>query len=110
MKLLTTSLCAFLIAGCAVLGGPDYYRNHSTAELCRQLLTLPSYNVNHPARQAELTRRGESCGSHADVAAAQRAADQQYQQTIQALQPPPPARPVNCTTTYVGNQAYTTCR
>jgi len=90
-------LAATAATGCATIN-PAYYQNVSTAEICRGLLTLPSYNVNHPARMAELQRRGESCGSPADLAAAQRANDARFQQ---AVTPPPaapaPPAPVVCT-------------
>jgi hypothetical protein len=85
-------------SGCAVIN-PNYYHNVPTAEICRGLLTLPSYNVNHPARMAELARRGESCGSPAEIAAAQRHKDAEAAELLKAMTPPPPApapAPVTC--------------
>lgn len=104
------TLPLLLLCGCAAVAGPDYYRNTPTAELCRLYLTLPSYNLNHPARSAELARRGESCGSPAEVARAQRESAEQYNRAIQSTLPAAPPPPTTCTTTYVGQQAYTTCR
>lgn len=105
-------VAALLVAGCSIVpASAESYRNVSSLELCRQYLTLPSYNIHHAGRAAELARRGETCGTTpAGAAAAQRQTDQRYQDAIQALQPPPPPPVVNCTTTYVGQQAYTTCR
>lgn len=100
-------LLLLLLSGCAL--SPAYHQRQSTAELCRALMTLPSYNVGHPLRLAELERRGHSCGSPADIAAAQRSADQVYMQnlqTIQSMQPPPPRQPIRCHSDRFGN---TTC-
>jgi hypothetical protein len=64
-------------------------------------MTLPSYNVNHPARWRELERRGASCGAPTDVARAQQGADAIYNNAIQSAIPPapPPPKPVVCTKT-----------
>jgi hypothetical protein len=55
------ALLAVLLAGCTVIT-PEYYRTMSTAEICQQVWTLPAYNINNPARHAELERRQTSCG------------------------------------------------
>jgi hypothetical protein len=102
MKTLVTTVC-FLLAGCAA--NPDRYRQTSTLELCRQLMTFPSYNVWHPSRTAELDRRGENCGGAAAIAAGQQSADQRALETLRTIDPPKP-RPIQCTTDRFGN---TTC-
>ena len=101
MRMIFLSL---LLLGCAA--NPDRYRHTSTLELCRQLMTLPSYNVWHPSRTAELDRRGENCGGPGGIAAGQQQADQRALDTLQAIQPPPPRQPIRCHTDRFGN---TTC-
>lgn len=101
-------LAGFILSGCAALTGPDYYKNTSTYEICRQLMTLPSMNVNHGARTAELSRRGENCGAPSDLAAAQRQADQQLMQNLRPVQPQQPAYQQG-THTYFFNGKYVTC-
>jgi hypothetical protein len=55
---------ATLLAGCAAptIITPEYYRAIPTAEICQQIWSVPAYNVNNPARYAELERRQTSCG------------------------------------------------
>ncbi len=99
-----------VLAGCATVD-PTYYQRQSTAQICHGLMTLPSYNVNHPARWAELQRRGESCGNPVDVARAQQGADAannallMQSATIMATPPPRPVTPVTC----VQNGRTVTC-
>ena len=57
----TLAWIAALLAGCTVIT-PEYYRAIPTAEICQQIWSVPAYNVNNPARHAELERRGTSCG------------------------------------------------
>lgn len=89
MKLGLAVAIALSLGACATIN-PDYYRNVPTAEICRQLMVFPSYNVNHSARMAEVARRGESCGSPADIAAAQRQSDARTAEMLKAMTPPPP--------------------
>jgi hypothetical protein len=82
------ALIALALDGCAGVT-PDHYHNTPTAEICRQLIVLPSPNVNHSTRMAELDRRGESCGSPADLAAAQRQKDAEAAEILKSMTPPP---------------------
>lgn len=77
-------LAVTMLAGCAIIN-PDYYRGMPTAQICRGLYAYPPWNVNHPARYRELERRGESCGHPSDIAASQRAAEQQLGNTITTI-------------------------
>jgi hypothetical protein len=89
---------ALLLAGCATLD-PTYYQRQSTAQICHGLMTLPAFNVNHPARWAELQRRGESCGHPLDIAAAQQRANDNAAAMIMqgaAILSTPAPRPVTC--------------
>ena len=101
---------AFAMTGCAIIN-PDYYHSVPTAEICRQLMVYPSYNVNHPARMQELARRGESCGSPADIAAAQRQKDAEAAALLNTLATPPPSQPapIQCSTRWFAGQWVTTC-
>lgn len=93
-----------VITGCAA--NPDRYRNTSTMQLCTEYMTLPSLNIWHPSRAAELQRRGENCGGYAGIAAGQQQADQRTLETLQSMQPPPPRQPIRCQSDRFGN---TTC-
>ena len=93
-----------LLSGCAVVN-PDYIRSQTTAQICTELMSLPAYNLNHPARYRELERRGASCASPAEIAAGQQRANDQALGAAILLSPP-----VNCTTIHNGNIAQTVCR
>lgn len=100
-------VAALLLTGCATLD-PQYYQRQSTAQICHGLMTLPAFNVNHPARWAELQRRGETCGHPLDVAATQqRATDSAAAVLMQgaAILSTPAPRPVTC----VQNGRMVTC-
>jgi hypothetical protein len=58
----TVTAIAVLLAGCQTIISPEYYRASPTEEICRQIWSSPSYSVNNVARNAELERRGTSCG------------------------------------------------
>lgn len=110
----TAPLLVPLALGACALLNPDAYRHTPTAELCRQLMVFPSYNVNHPARMAELERRGESCGNPADIAAAQRDADAKNAELLRSIPPPAapavPPPPQTCVFRLVAGQWVTVCQ
>lgn len=105
----TTLVVALLLSGCAI--SPAQMQATPTAQLCHSLMTLPSYNIHHPARWAELQRRGESCGNPADIARVQQNADalnaELLMQGAAILATPQPRapRPVTC----VNNGRIVTC-
>lgn len=98
-----------LLTGCAVT--QEQVQSTPTAYICHQLMTLPSYNIHHPTRWAELQRRGESCGNPADIARVQQNADalnaELLMQGAAILATPQPRapRPVTC----VQNGRMVTC-
>jgi hypothetical protein len=100
-----------LVGGCATIN-PHYYETMPTAQICHGLMTLPSWNLNQNARWRELERRGASCGTPGEIAAAQRGAEQQLGQsltTIQQVTTPP--RPLVCRTQPApGGGSVTTCQ
>lgn len=67
-------------------------------QLCLDLMSSPSYNVNREARMQELARRGENCSAYGSIPAAQAEADRQQLEILKATIPPPqpPPRPVTC--------------
>ena len=110
--LAAVSLFALATSGCATFSNPDRYSNTPTAEICRQLMVFPSYNVWHGARMAELERRRENCGSPSDIAAAQRQKDAEAAQILRSMTTPPPAPPPpqTCATRLFAGQWVTTCQ
>lgn len=102
----STVVAVAVLGGCSTI---DYSRT-PTARLCLDYLSNPSYNVAQPSREKELAARGEDCRAYAGPAAAIRA--QRDAAALEAgtrlLTTPPPV--TNCITSYVGNQAVTTCR
>lgn len=96
---------SLVVGGCATID-PNYFRNQSTMELCMGLMRFPSYNVNHPARMQELSRRGENCSQYTGAASAQAEKDRQMIETIRAVTPPPPPKPVTC---YTNPNGSVTC-
>lgn len=96
-----------ILAGCATIN-PDYYKTMPTAQICRGLYAYPAWNVNHPARYRELERRGESCGHPGDIAASQRAAEQQLGNTITTIDQVT-RQPAPQTYTYILNGQRVTC-
>ena len=87
MKIYALALAsAVLLSSCAA--DPAIYRSQSSAKLCMDYLTLPSMNINQESREAELARRGESCGQYTGAANARRASDAQFQNTLNSLSQP----------------------
>jgi hypothetical protein len=104
---------ALLVTSCATVGrltDPDYFKKQSSMQLCMDLLTSPSANVNRTARIEELSRRGENCSQYTGAAATQAQRDQQAMDALlnaqRAATPPPPPTPVTCYT----RGALTTCQ
>lgn len=100
-----------LLSGCAMVGrmsDPHYMEKQSTMSLCVNVMSYPSYNVNHDAWMAELARRNADCSPYVGMAqsqiAAKAAQDQATAAYLNAIKPPPvtvqPA--VVCRTTYYG--------
>ena len=55
-------------------------------QLCMDLLTLPSMNVNRSKRIRVLSQRGEDCSRYTGAAAAQNRRDRNFQKMLQNLQ------------------------
>ena len=60
MRRFVSGCLAFLLIGCA---GAERFKASTTGELCLNQSRLPSYNIWHEARAAELARRGENCST-----------------------------------------------
>ena len=100
-------------AGCATVGrmtDPNYFQKQSTMQLCLDLLSSPSYNVNRTARIEELSRRGENCSQFTGAASVQAERDRQAAEALsnaaRAATPPQQQQPVTCYT----RGAVTTCQ
>lgn len=100
---LVVCLSALVTAGCATVGrlsDPDYFRKQSSMQLCMDLLSTPTLNVNRGARMEELARRGENCSQYTGQAAVQVQRDRQTTDSLieasKALTPPPAPRPTTC--------------
>jgi hypothetical protein len=86
------------------MADPDYFKKQSSMQLCMDLLSSPSYNVNRSARIEELSRRGENCAQYTGAAAVQADRDRQAAEAIRAMQPPPrPAPPAPVTCRWIGS-------
>ena len=106
-------MCVSALVSCATVGrlaDPDYFKKQSSMQLCMDLLTSPTSNVNRTARIEELSRRGENCSQYTLAAAVQAQRDQQAIDSLQNAarpdSPPPPSPPVTCYT----RGALTTCQ
>lgn len=94
--------CSFL-ASCATIGrmsDPQYFQKQSSMQLCMDLMSSPSYNVNRQARMDELARRGENCSQFVNMGAVQVERDRANAAAAAAgaaiLATPPPQAPVTC--------------
>ena len=76
---------SLVVGGCATIGrltDPNYFHKQSSMQLCVDLLSSPSYNINREARMQELSSRGENCSQYVGTAALQQ---QTNQQTLDAI-------------------------
>ncbi len=96
-------LALLALGGCATIGrmtDPEYFQKQSSMQLCMDLMSSPSYNVNRAARMEELSRRGENCAQYGGMAATQVERDRQTVQTIgvgaASLSTPPAPAPTSC--------------
>lgn len=92
-----------LLAGCAT-----NYTSTPSAKLCVDYMTLPSYNVHHGARAAELAKRGENCGAYTGAAQTRQQADQAFQEALQRAGQPRPT-PTPSTQSFLINGKWVTC-
>ncbi len=105
-----TLLLALLCAGCAA----PSYQGRTDEGLCIEYLTRPQ-GLYQPAREAEISRRGISCGQYLGQAQAalqaQRQADQAYSEALNsaARNLQRPAAPTTTTQTYTVNGKTVTC-
>jgi hypothetical protein len=71
-----------LISSCV---SPQQAQRQSTMQLCMDLLTHPTYNVNYENRVNELARRGENCSSYYGQAAAVNQANRDLDESLRYL-------------------------
>lgn len=95
-------VASFILAGCASIGrliDPEYFQTQSSMQLCMDLLSSSSVNVNRSARFEELARRGEICSQYMGAAVVQAERDRQTTDTLidasKALTPSP-SRRITC--------------
>ena len=89
---LTTPL---ILGGCASSQEMQAkFRAQSDGALCLEWMNLPSINIWHDEREAEIKKRGLNCWKYGNVSNARRAADDAYDKSLdrmrQFAQPPQP--------------------
>ena len=72
----------FIVHGCV---SPQQAQRQSTMQICMDLLTHPTYNVNYQTRMDELARRGENCAAYSGQAAAVNQANRDFDVSLRYL-------------------------
>ena len=76
-----------LLVGCATQDEMiQKFANQSDAKLCLDWMTLPSINIWHPEREAEIQKRGIDCSRYGNIAGSRGAADDRFERNLERMQ------------------------
>ena len=90
-----------ILSGCASTEEMQAkFRAQSDGALCLEWMNLPSINIWHDEREAEIKKRGLNCWKYGNVSNARRAADNAYDKNLNKMQQyAQPQQPQRNTTT-----------